>query len=164
MRMHPRLLLGIALLLAASGLGAVADDSKQQTIKKAQNELQGTWKLVSVQSGGKQIPAEDFAGARITFKGDKLIMGGPKGQGEEQPYKIDPTKEPKTFDQTFKYKMEGPGKGKQKTIDRELPVLGIYKIEGNKLTICESNPSDDRPADFQPDKKRHVLVLEREKR
>ena len=88
MGMHIRLALAMMLLFAMAGLLTATDDSKQQAaVKKALDELQGTWKPISIQSRGKQVPDKELKDARLTFEGDKLLAGfagQPKGKQTEQ--------------------------------------------------------------------------------
>lgn len=164
MRRHARMVLAAGLLFAQAGLPAAADDSKQQAVQKAREELQGTWKVVSVQSRGKRVPDQQLRNVRFTFQGDKLFIGEPKGRSSEQPYKIDPSKDPKTFDQVQTYNMQAPGRKKGRTIQHRVTIPGIYTLEGDKLKICASSPGEKRPSDFEARKDRTLIVLEREKR
>jgi uncharacterized protein (TIGR03067 family) len=64
-------------------------------------------------------------------------------------FKIDASKNPKTIDMTI---------ATGKTARRQ---LGIYKIEGDTLTICQTAGRGDegRPKEFQCDHKGLVLIV-----
>jgi uncharacterized protein (TIGR03067 family) len=75
-------------------------------------------------------------------------------------FKLDPTKSPKTLDQSTEYK------GDKLPISK--PVQAIYKLDGDTLTICYQGYYDKgkRPTEFSAAKgsDRKIYVLKREKK
>ena len=59
-----------------------------------------------------------------------------------------------------------PGKppGDKADVGEEKVFKGIYKLDGNTLTICFSEPPEERPTDFvtQMGSRRQIVVLKRE--
>jgi uncharacterized protein (TIGR03067 family) len=113
---------------------------------KGAKSLQGTWSAV-----------KDDKKIELTFKGDKFIAA----IGEETykgSFKIDPGKKPKTIDMSVKEGKKYEGQ----------TSLGIYKIDGDKLTWCANEPGkDDRPKEFAEEQggmKFMLIVLERKKK
>jgi uncharacterized protein (TIGR03067 family) len=103
----------------------------------AAKELQGKWKVTefhtahgsSAVEGGRIIP--------YTFEGNKLITVGPGNVRVEIEYRLDPAKSPKQIDQRFTGGAIGRWIAK-----------GIYKLEGDTLTICYGGPDVARPTEF----------------
>ena len=53
---------------------------------------------------------------------------------------------------------EGPEDAERKT------SMGIYKLDGEKLTLCVSHPGKDRPQEFeQTEGESHLFELKKEK-
>jgi uncharacterized protein (TIGR03067 family) len=124
----------IVLLLTA--FHALAGDEPQ---KKRTDDLKGSWSVVSMTLGGQPAPEDLVKNYEATFDGRnyKNIIG--KEVLEEGDYTIDETKSPKTIDLDIK---TGPDHGKRQ--------LGIYKIDGETLTLVFSEPdSGDRPKSFE---------------
>jgi uncharacterized protein (TIGR03067 family) len=125
-----------------------AQDGKDEAVKKDLAKLKGTWKIVSWEEDGKKMNAEKWlikidADGNMTkdFDGKTFI---------ESTSKINPTKTPKTLDETFI--KGGPGAGKT--------ALWIYELKGDTLKICATAPGVPRPTEF----KGHTLqVWERQK-
>jgi uncharacterized protein (TIGR03067 family) len=122
-----------------------ADDPKQEVIKKEAARLQGPWKIVSAEIGGK--PDAGRLNAQVIIKDDtftrkisNLIARGT--------YKIDPTAKPATIDATY---TDGPEKGKT--------LQGIYALDGDTWKICYSQ----RPTEFSSKSSQILIVLQREK-
>lgn len=130
-------LLVLSLVLAA-------DATKDAT------NIEGTWIVVSASKDGKEN--DEIKGEKITFKGGKVTVSKKK-KNEEGTYKIDPSQNPKTIDVT--------GEGKDGT------HRGIYKLDGDKLTLCIADEaSEGRPKDFtaKEDDGKMVIELKREKK
>jgi RNA polymerase sigma factor (sigma-70 family) len=117
-------------------------DAQQE---KEQAMLQGDWgSAVSWIQNGAAAPGVE---KRLTMviKGDKMIGLLDGKQQVSGRIKIDPSKSPKHFDMTYE---NGASKGKT--------LRGIYKLEGDQLTICsgaifldggKERPSE-RPSEF----------------
>lgn len=130
-------------------------------------KLAGTWTATSAISRGKPVPQEDFAKAMVsfTFKDGKYSIQANGEQVESGTYKVDAAKQPATIDLTV-------GKGADKEGAKH---LGIYKIEGDSLTLAIAMPhtfstSDKnkaplpRPKTFEgKGKDDEVMVLKRAK-
>jgi uncharacterized protein (TIGR03067 family) len=122
----------IALVLLVTGLFSVFDDPKPEDVKKEFESLNGTWKITKMELEGKDLLA-GFGEAEAKFKDKELTSPGIAAD-----LKLDPSKDPKAVDLSY---TEGPSAGRT--------VKGIYKLEGDKLTICRALKQDGkRPTEF----------------
>jgi uncharacterized protein (TIGR03067 family) len=142
-----RTALATLLALAALGLGAwglayrtlAADKpggAKEGTAKADLERLQGTWELVSMEMGDREVPAEEIKGFTLVIKDDQATLSDGKGRTQEAVLKLDPAKDPKEID------MAVNEDGKDEV------HKGIYKLKGDTLTLCKSHPPDERPGAF----------------
>jgi RNA polymerase sigma factor (sigma-70 family) len=150
----------VLLALAAIGAGiglcthlALADKpplaGKAETPKDEQKIL-GTWTMVSGEEGGQKAPPERLQDATATFaEGGK--MTAKLGEREQEfTYKLNPAKKPKEFSVTN---------------DQGQTLLGIYRLDGDTLTVCFDR-SGERPTEFASKEGTSVVleVLKREKK
>jgi uncharacterized protein (TIGR03067 family) len=123
----------LAALAAAFGVSACAAD------KAVEGEIakwQGTWRAVSFEHDGKPTPPEKLKSIQLTVSGDTYHFQN--GDFHERgTYKFHPDQDPKALDIVVG---EGPDKGKV--------YLVIYKVEGNRLTICLESDNKHRPKQF----------------
>jgi uncharacterized protein (TIGR03067 family) len=118
----------IPVLLACVMASTAADDAKQKAVAKDVKLLEGAWKVTSIVQGGKE-QAEDVLGETMTFKDGKLTVRG--NQDGDEPvvelFRLDPTCDPKVID------FDDVGRGFK---DAESVAEGVYKIDGDTLTLC----------------------------
>jgi RNA polymerase sigma factor (sigma-70 family) len=163
MKILAALVLALAVIAGGAGvfayhsLATEADVKKtdKENIKKTDKEnIQGAWKVVSVRINGQD--PKDGEGERIkksTFKitTDKMIVKF-NDETREHTYKLDLAVKPKTIDIITD---QGDG------------ADGIYKLEGDTLTICIPYvPRMERPTEFvsKEDSDTSLIVLKRVKK
>ena len=127
-------LLSVGLLVIGSLFTANAQSNDSSKDLEA---LQGTWRLVSGEIGGRKMTAEELKQAKLVFKGDRYTVRRGSSPTVTGTLKLNPTKNPKSIDIID---ANGPYKGKT--------LLGIYTLRGNELTECFSLPGGSRPAKF----------------
>lgn len=123
-----RLLVALAFALLVVPAGA---EEKGGDLAK----LDGSWKAESASRGGK--PVSEYKAATWTVNGGKVTYSDGKVSRTHR-ISVDASKTPKAIDFTYG---EGPNKGKTS--------LGIYKLEGDRITLCWSEPGKDRPGKFE---------------
>jgi len=134
---------GFAALTVGSTVGGEKGD-----------KLEGSWIATAAVSDGKKAPEDVLKKAMltVTFKGGKYSVVSEGNEVEAGTYKADPSKKPATIDLTI---MTGKDKGKTQP--------GIYKIEGDTLTVALTPPeSKERPKNFEPPERGEVTVLKRQ--
>jgi uncharacterized protein (TIGR03067 family) len=99
--------------------------------------LQGTWRLVSGEIGGRKMTAEELKESKLVFKGDRYTVRRGSGPTVVGIVKLNSAKNPKTIDITDG---DGPYRGKT--------LLGIYAVKGDELKECFAPPGQARPAKF----------------
>jgi RNA polymerase sigma factor (sigma-70 family) len=148
--------------LAVAGVGSavvyqqavVAEDKKAAGDKKPENDkLEGEWIVTGAMKNG-QGPADkdEVIGQKLTFTADRMKFGP-----FEAEWKNDASKSPRQIDCTI---LEGPENEKGKV------AQGVYKLDGDKLTLHLSHPGSERPADFESKAGANciLLMLERVKK
>jgi uncharacterized protein (TIGR03067 family) len=142
----------ITCCLCVTGLVLVSGAALAgQEAKKGAADLQGTWKIVSLDASVEtaelppRMPRWVIKGEKVYYGGEMLAM-----------LTVDPATTPKTMDLKF--------------VDREMERVfeGIYKVDGDKLTICVNKLTDgvkERPLDFttEGNESRRLLKFTREK-
>ena len=126
---------GLAFIATLLLLGA--GQPKKAELKDPGVALQGGWSMVLLFNNGEETPAEEAKGGEL-FVEDDVYRSKLGATVESSRIKLDPTKSPKAIDFTY---MTGFSKGKT--------FKGIYKIEGDDLTICRgASPDTERPDEF----------------
>jgi uncharacterized protein (TIGR03067 family) len=141
-------LLAVVACLALVGEGAVS--RAEEPPAKGPAELQGCWKLISVESYEKAADPVGGGQPRWVIKDNKILYGGE----EIVQFTADPTTSPKIIDLKFR--------------EPEALYEAIYKIEKDKLTVCINKRTEgvkDRPGSFttKDEDDWRLLVFEREK-
>ncbi len=144
--------------LAAVLMVAAAPQERLGRTDKAQ--LQGSWRLASVEVNQKPIALETLKAdgipmaGTLTIKGDNYSFRLGKHRLEIT-FKTIPNTRPNAIDLTV---TEGPQKGQV--------YHGIYRLEGDTYTICRPTESGKaRPTEFatRPDSGLMLVVWKREK-
>jgi uncharacterized protein (TIGR03067 family) len=117
---------------------------------KEQKELQGTWKLVSVETEGMTNDPMGSGKPKWVIKGDKVFYGGT----EIAELKPDASTSPQIIDLKFR--------------DPERVYEGIYEVKEGTLKIClnrQSEGAKDRPGAFSTKDQSdwRLLIFEQEK-
>jgi uncharacterized protein (TIGR03067 family) len=126
---------GIVPMIAV--LGLLGSAGAQDSIKKEMAQLEGEWSMVSGKANGQSMPEETVkSGKRVASDGETTIEIGGQVYFKAK-FSIDATKKPKAIDYAM---TEGPTKGKTH--------LGIYELDGDRVTFCFAAPGQDRPTEF----------------
>jgi uncharacterized protein (TIGR03067 family) len=114
-----------------------ADLPALQDAKKELEQLQGDWTMISQESKGQKVPGEIAKQFKLTIKGDQWTVTLPDGSENKMTIKIDPSMNPKTIDLMIK------------AGNTEVNSRGIYKLEGDTLTLCRTLGNVERPKEFK---------------
>lgn len=121
--------------LVTGSLFAASSQSKDNS--NDLEALQGTWRLVSGEIGGRKMTAKDFKQAKLVFKGDRYTVRRGSGPTVTGTAKLNSAKNPNTIDITD---ADGPYQGKT--------LLGVYAVKGDELKECFAPPGEARPTTF----------------
>ena len=123
----------VSAILTFAALGLIAADAPANDDAAG---LKGKWKAVSIKAGGQVSPAEDVKRFQFSFT-DKTYTNTIDDKAvEEGAYATDDSKTPKAMDFDIK---TGQDEGKKQ--------LGIYKLDGDKLTIVVAQGRVDGTAE-----------------
>ena len=100
------------------------------------DRLQGTWRVVTLEADGNEMPEGSFGEPSLTLDGSSFTSRG-MGDDYAGTIEIDARATPKAFDLVF---TAGPPTGERNR--------GIYKLDGDVWTICLATRGDDRPKRF----------------
>lgn len=117
----------------------IAAVTPAQDTKKELDKLQGEWTMVSLETRGRKAPDETVKQYKLTIKGDQWTVN----EANKMTFKIDPSKSPKTIDFTIKAGVS----------------RGIYKLEGDTLTLCRTVGDIERPKEFKTTAEAGILVV-----
>jgi RNA polymerase sigma factor (sigma-70 family) len=109
-------------------------EKKGAPVEDDMKQLQGTWRLVAMEQGGKAVDPENFGqSTRWTFSGTKgSWRSGLRGLNGN--IAIDPAKNPKRID-----------------VNRQngLMLHGLYELKGDTLRLFLVSPEEERPKEFK---------------
>jgi uncharacterized protein (TIGR03067 family) len=114
---------------------------KPGVVEGAAKLMQGEWVFTAQTDDGVEVPANLLKPLRLTIDGDTFAVRAEGRVLQEGTGTFDDTKTPKEFDGTV---TGGGGKGQK--------WLGIYKIDGDTVTICVDPSGKKRPTEFKAEK------------
>jgi uncharacterized protein (TIGR03067 family) len=136
--MNAALVFGVVLALGAPG--------EKDAPKKDAPTVVGEWDGEKAVRGGKERPVPD-GGIKITFTADGKML----------------FKEGNKDEQTGSYKMDAkkiPGEIDISPPNEDGTLKGIFKIDGDTLTICLSGKDEtDRPTKFESPEGTNIMLV-----
>lgn len=125
-----RAIWGLAVVLGVVGAG-------QEAAERALEAHQGTWRVVSFERDGKAADPAVVGSIRRIVRGDHVTWEREGKSFAGTSLKLDPAADPPALEVVAD---GGPSRGKA--------TLGIYRLEGDELTICMADPDRPRPSGF----------------
>ncbi len=146
-------------LLSASMVLLICCQPPGDAITQEVQRLGGTWMVTSSQIDGKDL-TERMKGYRYVFDGQLMKLQDRQGKAvlrsdnkaDERPFLINVQTNPKTMDITIQVKT------------KTFLSLGIYRLQGDELMLCFSEPGSTRPLDFRSKEGTTLVVLQRGKK
>ena len=132
---RPFILATLALFVSAV---TTADDKADKDELKRQ---EGTWAVVSSIHEGQAAPRDLIRSIKRVVEGDHVVWERDGKRFAGTTIELDLGQDPKAINVT-------PDGGR----NRGQRVLGIYKFEGEQLTICMAEPGKPRPKAFEANK------------
>jgi uncharacterized protein (TIGR03067 family) len=117
-----------------------------QEAKKELDKFQGQWVGVSREVRGKKMPDDAAMQYKLTIQGNRWTVKVGDDPENESEFQIDPSKNVKTIELISK-------------ADKKPTMHGIYKLEGDTLTLCLTKASLERPKQFKSTNEAGVLVV-----
>jgi uncharacterized protein (TIGR03067 family) len=115
-------------------------------------ELEGEWSMLSGVMDGNAMDASLVQWVKRVTQGNRtVVLAGPQTMLKVA-FTIDASQSPAWIDYV---NLAGSHKGKSQQ--------GIYKLEGDVLTVCTAAPGCARPRDFEPGAGRSLTVWKRQK-
>jgi len=105
--------------------------------KEDGRKMQGTWKPVTAELGGKPFPDEVLKSMKLVLTDGKYAVTVGE-QTDEGTVKLDPAKSPRAMDIVGG---KGPNQGKT--------ILAIYELKDTTLRICYDLSGKERPKEFK---------------
>jgi uncharacterized protein (TIGR03067 family) len=145
-----RALAGAVLALVAVGV-AGADNPKDKDEGKAApiKGLEGTWVYVSYTLEGRPREEPVHSGRKFVFTGEKFTVGVSDKDSLKGTYATNLTKVPAEIDLDYEHTRP--------------TARGIFKLDGDTLTLCLAYPGVDRPTKFEsnPGSIVYLIVMKR---
>jgi uncharacterized protein (TIGR03067 family) len=139
--MYTSVLLGLFTGLVVSAPAPPAESD--------QKKFQGEWTVTSHITNGEKRPNRMVETEHLFVQGAKMTTREGNEIKDEATFTLDPRAKPRAID----LKLTGGG-------DKGKTVAGIYKLQGDTLTICVAEPGRKRPEDFTSDKgSGHILLV-----
>lgn len=108
--------------------------------------LDGEWTMVSMEQKGTKAAFDTANRFKLTIRGDEWIVSSFRGMESKMTFTIDPMQNPQAIDLTMK-------SGNQEAVSR-----GIFKIEGDTLTVCRTVGDTARPKEFKTTPESGILI------
>jgi len=134
---------------AAFALLAVSLAGLARADEKGLKELEGTYKVISIEREGKFAEKAVTETMTVQIKGDEFVVSFSADEKKVAKIKVTPDPKLSNIDLT---PQEGPEKGKT--------FPGIYKLEKGELTLVYSEKGD-RPKEFKSDNGAILLRLKK---
>lgn len=134
------------LFAFVGGIGLVHADGKPTQEK----DLQGTWKIQSLEADGDPAPEEIVKTLKWKIKGNTITVVPGEPGFTNYTFQVDGSKKPGHFEMT---PTEGPQKGK--------PQKGIFERDRDLLKLCFS--AKERPEKFTSKGDQVLYILKQEK-
>jgi uncharacterized protein (TIGR03067 family) len=133
----------LAIVLLTSGC------SSRKQAKNDTETILGTWSLVSLEMGGKDVPEERAKRTKITLTSDGKFKTAFIGGEINGTYRLDASKQPKEIT----------------TVADGKSMAGIYELNEGDLKICFAWFGEERPHGFvtKAGSKSQLAIYRREK-
>lgn len=128
-------------MVAASLLFVSAKDDPTDLEK-----LGGTWKVVQMVEGGKELPKDKISTLRLIIKENKLLLRDGRDILEKGSFELDPKANPKEWTTTSEN-------------EESKPIKCIYKIGPRQVVLCIGEPGGDRPKEFASREKSGIILI-----
>jgi uncharacterized protein (TIGR03067 family) len=140
------------LLFSFSALFAVDLPKDEVVLRSDQDQMQGTWKVEKIEYGGMAAPGKEDKMSLVIRDNRMTPHRDGKKEEDEMSFTLEADKQPATIDL-------------KSTRIKEMTIRGIYRIDGDTLTLCLS-PQGGRPTKFESKQNTDVvlIVLKRERK
>jgi uncharacterized protein (TIGR03067 family) len=124
-----------------------SDSSKRDSPEEELRKLEGHWKVVRYEQGGKDKTDYEKKWNHKGYFDIDLYVITYLGAEPIAAFNItlDPTKRPKAINLKV---INRPGETPARLIGKTL--LGIYELDGDNLKLCWASPGEKRPEQFSP--------------